>query len=59
MTREEPVAELDGDFSSPGAKATPWAEARDQLEASEDYFWLSTVRPDRATARHAARRDLA
>jgi general stress protein 26 len=45
MTQEEPVAELDGDFSSPGAKATPWAEARDQLEAAE-VFWLSTVRPD-------------
>ena len=45
MTQEEPVAELHADFSSPGAKATPWAEARDQLEAAE-IFWLSTVRPD-------------
>ena len=58
MTREEPVAELDGDFSSPGAKATPWAEARDQLEASEILLVVDRP-PGRATARHAARRDLA
>jgi len=45
MTRDEPIGELDADFSSPGADATPWAEARDQLEAA-GIFWLSTVRPD-------------
>jgi hypothetical protein len=41
----EPVATLDGRFSSPGATAVPWAEARDRLEAAE-IFWLTTVRPD-------------
>jgi hypothetical protein len=41
----EPVATLDGRFSSPGASAVPWAEARDRLESAE-IFWLTTVRPD-------------
>jgi hypothetical protein len=45
MTHDEPVGVLDPEFSSPGATATPWAEARSQLEVSE-IFWLSTVRPD-------------
>jgi hypothetical protein len=36
---------LDGRFSSPGATAVPWAEARDRLESAE-IFWLTTVRPD-------------
>jgi hypothetical protein len=41
----EPTAELDTQFSSPGAGATSWAAARKQLEAAE-ISWLSTVRPD-------------
>jgi hypothetical protein len=41
----EPVTDLDPAFSTPDATATPWAEARRQLEAAEIY-WLSTVRPD-------------
>jgi general stress protein 26 len=45
MTQQEPIGELDADFSSPGANATTWAEARNELEAAE-VFWLSTVRPD-------------
>ena len=45
MTRGEPIGELNPDFSSPEAAATPWAEARKQLEVAE-IFWLSTVRPD-------------
>jgi hypothetical protein len=39
------VGELDPQFSSAEAKATPWVAARDQLAASKTY-WLSTVRPD-------------
>ena len=42
---KEPVAELDPNFSSDDATATPWTEARDILEKAEVY-WLSTVRPD-------------
>lgn len=45
MAGREPVAELDARFSSPGADATGWAEARRQLEDAPVY-WLSTVRPD-------------
>ena len=45
MSREEPIGELDEDFSTKGASAAAWTEARDQLEAAE-IFWLSTVRPD-------------
>jgi Pyridoxamine 5'-phosphate oxidase len=45
MTRQEPTTSLDPRFSSPGATATPWAEATEQLEQAE-LFWLSTVRPD-------------
>ena len=45
MTKKEPVAELHQQFSSDGATATPWAEARRRLEKAEVY-WLSTVRPD-------------
>lgn len=41
----EPVTELDGRYSADGATATPWAEARAQLETAPVY-WLSTVRPD-------------
>jgi general stress protein 26 len=42
---KEPTAELQPHFSSDDATATPWAEARAQLERAEIY-WLSTVRPD-------------
>ena len=45
MTQSEPIGELDSDFSSPGAIAMRWAEARHKLEDAE-IFWLSTVRPD-------------
>jgi nitroimidazol reductase NimA-like FMN-containing flavoprotein (pyridoxamine 5'-phosphate oxidase superfamily) len=41
----EPTPELDQRFSSPGASPTPWAVARDELEAAEMY-WLTTVRAD-------------
>jgi hypothetical protein len=45
MTSNEPTTELHPQYSSPGATATPWAEAATQLEKAE-IFWLSTVRPD-------------
>jgi hypothetical protein len=45
MAAEMPVAELDARFSSPGARATDWAQGRRQIDAAE-VFWLSTVRPD-------------
>jgi general stress protein 26 len=45
MTETEPTAELNEDFSSPGATARPWAEVADVLAGSE-MFWLSTVRRD-------------
>jgi general stress protein 26 len=45
MASQEPVTELDARFSSEGAAATGWAEARGRLEDAEVY-WLSTVRPD-------------
>src|SRR5687767_13446329 len=45
MAGTDPVAELEPQFSSPGATPTPWAEARTHLEQAEIY-WLSTVRPD-------------
>ena len=45
MTRHEPVAEIDPEFSSPDAIPTPWSEAREGLEAAQIY-WLATVRPD-------------
>jgi general stress protein 26 len=44
MTEIEPVAEL-GAFSSPGATATEWGQARSDLRDAEIH-WLSTVRPD-------------
>jgi hypothetical protein len=52
MAAKEPLAELHAQFSSEGATATPWAEARQGLEKAE-VFWLSTVRPGRTTTRHA------
>jgi general stress protein 26 len=45
MGAREPTAELEPQFSSDGATATSWAEAREHLENAEVY-WLSTVRPD-------------
>lgn len=41
----EPVTTLDARFSSPGATAVPWEEARLRLEVAELY-WLTTVRAD-------------
>jgi len=45
MTMGEPVAELDERFSDPGAKATPWAKAREVLETAQ-LSWVTTVRAD-------------
>ena len=45
MAGREPETELDARFSSDGATATEWAQARGHLENAE-VFWLSTVRPD-------------
>jgi nitroimidazol reductase NimA-like FMN-containing flavoprotein (pyridoxamine 5'-phosphate oxidase superfamily) len=45
MTLETPVANLDSDFSSPGATALPWKDAEQQLQKAE-VFWVSTVRPE-------------
>ena len=42
---QEPVAELQTAFSSPGATATAWADAREHLEKAEIY-WVTTVRPE-------------
>ena len=58
MSQTEPVAELNESFSEPGASAPPWTDVTDVLTASE-MFWLSTVAPGRAAARHPAARDLA
>ncbi|MFJ9537538.1 pyridoxamine 5'-phosphate oxidase family protein [Streptomyces sp. NPDC101225] len=44
MSDGEPDVVL-GPFSSPGARATPWASALAVLGEAE-VFWLSTVRPD-------------
>ena len=41
----EPVPELDERFSDPGAKATPWAKAREVLETAQ-LSWVTTVRAD-------------
>lgn len=45
MTVNDPITELQPDFSSAGATPTPWAEARGRMEQAEIY-WLTTVRPD-------------
>src|SRR5262245_2589893 len=45
MIQHEPTTSLDPRFSSPGATATPWSAAIEQLEKAE-LFWLATVRPD-------------
>jgi general stress protein 26 len=45
MAIQNPVTELNAQFSGEGATPTPWAEAQTHLEQAE-IFWLSTVRPD-------------
>ena len=45
MTDKEPLTELEPQFSSDNATATPWEEAREIL-ATAKVYWLSTVRPD-------------
>lgn len=45
MRAKGPKTELAKQFSSPGAKPRPWAEARALLEKA-DVYWLATVRPD-------------
>src|SRR5262245_26617137 len=45
MAEKEPVAELEPQFSSPGATPTAWATARERL-AQAEVCWLTTVRPD-------------
>ncbi|MHA7134102.1 pyridoxamine 5'-phosphate oxidase family protein [Oerskovia turbata] len=51
-TRDQPATPAPGpagtlmtDFSSPGAAATSWLDARTVLQEAE-IFWLTTVRPD-------------
>jgi hypothetical protein len=44
MVRTAPIADLDHRFSSPGAKASSWADARRRLREG-DGSQLSTVRP--------------
>jgi hypothetical protein len=41
----EPTTELHPEYSSPGAAAVPWSEARDRLTLAE-IFWITTVRPE-------------
>jgi Pyridoxamine 5'-phosphate oxidase len=45
MGEQEPVTDLNPDFSSDGALATSWSRGRQELHDAELY-WLSTVRPD-------------
>lgn len=45
MIQTEPAAELNEEFSEPGATARPWAEVAEALSRAE-MFWLSTVRSD-------------
>jgi nitroimidazol reductase NimA-like FMN-containing flavoprotein (pyridoxamine 5'-phosphate oxidase superfamily) len=45
MNADEPIVELDGRYSTPDAKPTPWDTAGRQLDDAGVY-WLSTVRPD-------------
>jgi general stress protein 26 len=42
---QEPLPELDERFSDPGARATPWAEAREVLDSAQ-LSWVTTVRAD-------------
>ena len=41
----DPIAKLDRRYSSEGAAATQWTEARTHLREAP-VFWVSTVRPD-------------
>jgi nitroimidazol reductase NimA-like FMN-containing flavoprotein (pyridoxamine 5'-phosphate oxidase superfamily) len=41
----DPAVEFGGEYSSPDARPTPWAETLGEIERAE-VFWLSTVRPD-------------
>ena len=45
MALRDPAPELEPQFSSDDAIATPWAEARERLDKAKVY-WLSIVRPD-------------
>jgi len=45
MKVQDPTPELEPQYSSEDARATPWAEARSGLEQAQVY-WLATVRPD-------------
>lgn len=42
---QEPSPHLHPDFSSPGARPTPWEEVVETLRRAQ-MFWISTVRPD-------------
>jgi general stress protein 26 len=45
MPMPEPTAELNAQFSEPGAAASPWRDV-DEVLARSEIFWLSTVRGD-------------
>jgi general stress protein 26 len=45
MPATQPETTLDTRFSSENATATPWEDARSQIDSAE-VFWLTTVRPD-------------
>ncbi|HSJ73564.1 MAG TPA: pyridoxamine 5'-phosphate oxidase family protein [Miltoncostaeaceae bacterium] len=45
MSGAMPQGQLDARYSSEGATATPWEEARDRV-AGAGVHWLSTVRPN-------------
>ena len=45
MTHAQPAEAMDARYSSEGAVATPWGEARRQLDEAGVY-WITTVRPD-------------
>lgn len=45
MAEKDPIATIHAGFSSPGAVATPWRDARSVLDEAE-IFWLSTIGGD-------------
>jgi nitroimidazol reductase NimA-like FMN-containing flavoprotein (pyridoxamine 5'-phosphate oxidase superfamily) len=45
VTLSAPISDLNPNFSSPGATASPWPDAEQQLKNAE-VFWISTVRPE-------------
>ena len=45
MIAQEPITEVDRDYSSPDGPPTPWHVGRDQMAAAP-VVWLTTVRPD-------------